>query len=212
MVSGEFSESKVEPTVRRRGRPRGFDADQALDAAMRVFWRKGYEGTSLSDLAAATGLKSPSLYAAFGDKEALFRKVLDRYSRGPASYLKSALEAPTAYEAVERMLLGAIDLVTNPENPSVCLIAQGTLVCAEEADLVRREVIERRRRGEAGLRARLQADVDAGLLPADTDVAELTRFYATVMRGIGISALTGASREELIGVAQMALKSWPTPH
>ena len=176
---------------------------------MRVFWQKGYEGTSLSDLAAATGLKSPSLYAAFGDKASLFRKVLDRYSQGPSAYLQAAMDAPTAYDTLERLLFGAIDLLTAPDNPSVCLIAQGTLFCGEESDPIRREVIARRQRGEAGLRARLESAVAAGQLPPGTDVAGLARYYATVMRGIGISALTGASREELIGVARIALNNLP---
>jgi AcrR family transcriptional regulator len=205
------SKTKIgaEVTRRPRGRPREFDVDQVLDAAMQVFWQKGYEATSLSDLTRATGLKSPSLYAAFGDKEALFRKVLDRYFQGPAAYLQAAMDAPTAYATVERLLFGAIDLLTAPGNPSVCLIAQGTLFCGEEADPIRREVTVRRQRGEARLRARLERGVSAGELPLDTDVAGLTLYYATVMRGLGISALTGASREELIGVARMALNTWP---
>jgi AcrR family transcriptional regulator len=203
------TEIEAEVTNRPRGRPRAFDLDRVLDAAMRVFWRQGYEGTSLSDLTAATGLKSPSLYAAFGDKEALFRKVLDRYSEGPAAYLQAAMDAPTAYATIERLLFGAIDLLTAPENPSICLIAQGTLFCGEQTDPIRREVIARRQRGEAGLRARLERAVAAGELPPDTDVAALARYYATVTRGVGITALTGASREELIGVARMALNNWP---
>lgn len=191
------------------GRPRAFNADQALEAAMRVFWRKGYEGTSLSDLTAAMGISRPSLYAAFGDKEALFRKALDRYAAGPAAYLRAAMSAPTAQAAVEQLLFGAIDLLTAPENPAMCLIAQGTLVSGEEADPIRREVAARRQRGEAGLRARLERAVSEGELPPDADADGLARYFVTVARGLGISALSGANRGELIGVARMALHIWP---
>lgn len=176
---------------------------------MRVFWQKGYEGTSLSDLTAAMGISRPSLYAAFGDKEALFRKALDRYASGPAAYMKAAMSAPTARDSVEQLLFGAIDLLTAPENPAMCLIAQGTLVCGEEADPIRRELILRRQRGEAGLRARLERAVSEGELPPDADTDGLARYFVTVVRGLGISALSGTSREELIGVARMALHNWP---
>lgn len=191
------------------GRPRAFDTDRALEAALRVFWQQGYEGTSLSDLTAAMGISRPSLYAAFGDKEALFRKALDRYASGPAAYMKAAMSAPTAQAAVEQLLFGAIDLLTAPENPAMCLIAQGTLVCGEEADSIRREVNARRQRGEAGLRVRLERAMSEGELPPDADAAGLACYFVTVVRGLGISALSGASREELTGVARMALHIWP---
>ena len=175
---------------------------------MRVFWQKGYEGTTLANLTAAMGVNRPSLYAAFGDKEALFRKVLDRYADGPAAYMKTALNAPTARNAVEQLLFGAVDLLTNPANPSMCLIAQGILACGEAADPLRREVAARRRRGESLLRARLERAVSEGELPAETDATGLARYFVTVLRGLGISAVSGASREELIGIAQMALHVW----
>src|SRR5688500_18771243 len=100
-----------------RGRPRAFDENKALDAALDVFWRKGYEGASLSDLTDTMGINRPSLYAAFGNKEALFRKVLERYAQGPACYVRTAVEAPTARAVFERLLAGAIDLLTRPGNP-----------------------------------------------------------------------------------------------
>src|SRR5947209_16697338 len=103
------------------GRPRSFDLDKALDAALQVFWRKGYEGASLSDLTQAMGINRPSLYAAFGDKEMLFRKALDRYASGPAAYVSEALKEPTARAAIERLLREAADSLTNPHNPPGCL-------------------------------------------------------------------------------------------
>ena len=107
-----------------RGRPRTFNTDDALDRALDVFWRKGYDGASLPDLTEAMGISRPSLYAAFGNKEELFRKVLDRYVEGPAAYVREALERPTAREVVEALLAGEIELLSNPKNPRGCLAVQ----------------------------------------------------------------------------------------
>ncbi len=103
---------KAKKSSKRMGRPRSFETDKALDRALQVFWRKGYEGASLSDLTKAMGINRPSLYAAFGDKEALFRKALDRYTDGPAAYVREALHQPTARAVAERLLRGAADLLT----------------------------------------------------------------------------------------------------
>lgn len=194
---------------RLRGRPRVFDTDAALEAAMRVFWQKGYEGTSLSELTAIMNISRPSLYAAFGDKEALFRQVLERYSAGPASYVQAAMDAPTAYATVEHLLKGAVALLSDPENPAGCLITQGTLFGGLEADPARREVVLHRQKDEALLRARLDRAVSEGELPPNTNTSGVTRYFATVIRGLGISALSGASRDELLEVARMALRVWP---
>src|SRR5580692_9854251 len=109
------------------GRPRAFDAEKALDRAMKVFWRKGYLGTSLFDLTDAMGINRPSLYAAFGDKKSLFRKALDRYSKGPSIYLSEALQEPTARSVVERLLHGVVELLTDPRTPSTCMWVHGAL-------------------------------------------------------------------------------------
>src|SRR5438067_5604399 len=112
------------------GRPRSFDIDKALDRALQVFWHKGYEGTTLSDLTQAMGINRPSLYAAFGNKEALFRKALDRYGEGPAAYVRAALEEPTARAVAERLLLGTVEGLTDPGHPTGCLMVQGALSCS----------------------------------------------------------------------------------
>src|SRR5207253_7069395 len=138
------------------GRPRSFDLDKALDAALQVFWRKGYEGASLSDLTAAMGINRPSLYAAFGNKEALFRRALDRYAAGPAVYVRKALEEPTARAVAERLLGGAVDLVTDPRNPGGCLLVQGALVCGDATESVRRELAARRVAGETAIGERFK--------------------------------------------------------
>src|ERR1700737_346239 len=134
------------------GRPREFDVDQALDRALRVFWRKGYEGTTLPDLTKAMGINRPSLYAAFGSKEGLFRKALDRYAEGPACYVREALNEPTARAAAERLLGGAIDLFTDRRNPRGCLMVQGALACGKAAECVRKELVSRRLADEAAIR------------------------------------------------------------
>ena len=192
------------------GRPREFDPDRALDAALRVFWEKGYDGASLSDLTKAMGITRPSMYAAFGDKEALFRKVLDRYVTGPSAYLNEALNEPTARGAIEHWLFGAIDLLTAPENPPGCLIVQGALVSADESKNIRRELHARRHAGEILMRKRLKRGVEDGELPADTDCAALARYFITVMRGLGVSAVSGIRRKELLAIAQTALQVWPS--
>jgi len=113
------------------GRPRAFDVDDALDRALDVFWRQGYEGTALSDLTAAMGINRPSLYATFGNKEALFRKVLDRYAQGPAAYAARALELPRARDVVEALIYGAIELTTGPDTPLGCINVRTAQACGD---------------------------------------------------------------------------------
>jgi len=191
------------------GRPRSFDIDRALDRALRVFWRKGYEGTSLSDLTKAVGVNRPSLYAAFGDKEALFRKALDRYLDGPAAYVQEALKEPSARAVVERLLRGAADSNTAPRNPGGCLMVQGALACNEAADPIRHELTACRAAGEAAIRRCLEHAKSDDDLPADTDPADLARYVATILYGMAVQAAGGASRAKLQRVVEMALQSLP---
>jgi AcrR family transcriptional regulator len=194
---------------KRIGRPRSFDTDRALDRALVVFWRKGYEGASLSDLTKAVGVNRPSLYAAFGDKEALFRKVLDRYLKGPAAYAQEALRAPTARAVVERLLLGAADLNTARRNPGGCLMVQGALACGESADSIRQELTACRTAGEAAMRRRFERAKSEGDLPPDVNPADLARYIATVIYGMAVQAAGGASRSKLQRVVEMALRTLP---
>jgi AcrR family transcriptional regulator len=192
------------------GRPRGFDADKALDRAVEVFWRKGYEGTAISDLTAAMRINRPSIYAAFGNKEELFRKVLDRYAAGPASAVRGALEAPTARQAVERVLLAAADVPTRGEGPRGCLLVQGALACGDASESVRRELIARRADGETELRKRLQRAKVEGDLPPSADPAALARYVVTVAHGMAVEGASGASHRELVQVVETAMKAWPS--
>jgi AcrR family transcriptional regulator len=191
------------------GRPRAFDIEKALDCALQVFWRKGYEGTSLSDLTKAMGINRPSLYAAFGNKEALFRKALDRYAEGPAAYVYEALDEPTARAVAARLLRGAVDLLTDPRTPPGCLLVQGALACGDAAESIRRELVARRAAGEAALRQRFERALADGDLPADAAPADLTRYLVTVVYGMAVQAAGGASREALQRVVEMALRAWP---
>ncbi len=190
------------------GRPREFDVDQALDQALEVFWRNGYEGASVADLTQAMGISPPSLYAAFGNKEGLFRKALDRYVEKRTTFWQEAVKAPTAREMVERLLAGTVDFLSDECNPSGCLLVRGAMSCSEAADTIARELTARRAEGETILRDRLEQDRAKGTLPPDLDPADYARYVMTVLEGMSVRAAGGASRDELRKVADMALRTW----
>jgi AcrR family transcriptional regulator len=200
---------KSKTTVAKRGRPRAFDPDAALDRAMHVFWAKGYEGASLSDLTRAMRINRPSLYAAFGNKEQLFRKVLDRYASGPLAYFGKALAAAKARDVVEEILLGAANMASDPQFPAGCLLVQGALACGDSAGRVQKETAARRAASEVALRRRLQRAKREGDLPRDADPAELARYLMTVLQGMAIQGADGASPDQLRRVVQVALRAWP---
>ena len=188
------------------GRPRSFDKQKALDAALQVFWRKGYEGASLADLTSAMGIEKPSMYAAFGDKEQLFRQVLDHYEKGPAKMMYAALQEPTARRLIERLLRESADAGSDPHHPRGCLFVQGALACSGEADCIRTELISRRAAGEAALRKRLQRAKREGDLPKKSDPAGLARYIMAVLHGMSVRSSAGATRKELRGIAETALR------
>lgn len=190
-----------------RGRPRAFDSDKALDAALMLFWRHGYEGTSLSMLTEAMGINMPSLYAAFGNKEALFRKALERYLQRPASYLPDACREPTARRVIQSLFRGAIHMVMLPRNPDGCLLVQGALAAGPGAEPIRHELARRRAMGEAILCHRFERAVKERDLPAQLHPATLARYIMTVIWGMSVQASGGANRKQLEEVAAMAMKS-----
>ena len=191
------------------GRPRSFDRDLALDAAMRVFWRYGYEGASLTELTAAMGINRPSLYAAFGDKAALFREAVARYGAGPGRYVRRALGQPTARLVAETLLRGAVANATDPTHPGGCLWVHGALATGPENAPIRAEIAALRARGIAQIRARFDRARAEGNLPTTTDTEALTLFLISVMHGIAVQAAGGFSREQLHRVADLALTRWP---
>ncbi len=193
-----------------RGRPREFDTEKALDEALLLFWRHGYEGTSLSALTQAMGINMPSLYAAFGNKENLFRKVLDRYIQKPASYLPNALKEPTARRVAEKLLRGAIHMTMDPEHPDGCLLVQGALVSGPLADSVRTELNRRRAGAQAAVQKRFERAVAEGDLPPSANPRKLAAYITTLIWGLSVQATGGANRAQLKEVADVALRSWPT--
>lgn len=191
------------------GRPRGFDADAALERAMRVFWEQGYEGATLTDLTAAMGITRTSMYAAFGNKEELFRAAVQRYTEGPADYIARALEQPTARQVAAAFLTGAVGATTRPDGPAGCLVVQGSLAAGEAGRPARDTLIALREDTWSQLHERLARAVDQGDLPPDTDPGLVARYLMTVSNGIAVQAATGVPAEELQRVADGALRHWP---
>lgn len=192
------------------GRPRAFDVNQALDRALEVFWRKGYEGATLCDLTAAMGINPPSLYAAFGNKEGLFRQALDRYWGLRTAFWDDALAAPTARAVAETLLRGTAKFLGDPCHPKGCLAVQGALASGGEEDCIRKELEKRRGTSQAEIRERFKRAKREGDLPADADPAVLARFLATVIEGMAVQAASGATRKELERVAETALLAFPS--
>jgi AcrR family transcriptional regulator len=191
------------------GRPREFDLDTALEAAMLVFWRKGYEGASMSDLTTSLGITKPSLYAAFGNKEQLFRAVLDRYDKQTAHFLSGSIRAATAREVAVGLLRGAAEFHANPANPPGCLMVQGALVGSDSAGSARRETRDRRDRLREAIQERLEGALREDDLPQGADPAALARYLVAVMRGMAVEAAGGADATELNEIVDVALTAWP---
>jgi AcrR family transcriptional regulator len=194
---------------RPTGRPRGFDADEALERALLVFWEQGYEGASLANLTEAMGISTTSMYAAFGNKEELFRKVLERYTEGPSDYLASALEEPTALGVATAIVAGTVRTTTRPAGPRGCLGIQGALATSESGRGVRDLLIAWRDNGYSCVRERFQRAVDDGDLPPETDPALLARYITTLTAGIAVQAASGVGHDELQEMADAALRNWP---
>ena len=191
------------------GRPRAFDSDIALEKALNVFWRKGYDGTSLADLTEAMGINKPSLYSAYGNKEQLFLKAIELYENRPCSFFLPALEKPTAYEVAEYMLFGAANNLADDSHPQGCVIIQGALSCSDSAESIKEALINKRLDGEAKLTARFKCAQEQGDLPASADPSALARYLGTVVQGMTIQATNGSNAEQLREVAHLALLAFP---
>lgn len=180
----------------------------ALDKAMHVFWKNGYEGTSLPDLTAAMGINRPSLYAAFGNKEMLFRKAVDRYVQLAGCWLHAAMAQPTARAAVEHLLMESIPKENAP-NIGGCMLVQGALVCSESADAIKKDLALRRRATEVLLRQRFERAIEEHDLSTGVDAAALAKYFATFQQGLAVQTSSGAARGELLGAVQIAMQAWP---
>jgi AcrR family transcriptional regulator len=202
----------VHPTV-ARGRPREFDLDGALDRALEIFARDGYEGASVNEIATAIGISKPSLYAAFGDKEALFLAALDRYQANQAAHHRAVLDdEPDVFRAMESFLVSIADAHTNPAGSSGCLIVSATSTCDAAAvpEAVKTRLQEALRAGEAAIARRLTRAKADGALPASAKVQVLSAYFNTVIAGMGVQAKGGASRATLRAVATSAMRALPT--
>lgn len=194
------------------GRKREFDVDQALDAALCVFWRKGYEGVSYTDLTQATGVERPALYLAFGNKESLFRRILARYYEDYMNFFPVAMELPTSREVAAHILYRVAELNTRYPDRKGCLGVHGSLAGSDDAEPIRRDLINWRAEGEVALRKRFERAKQEGDLPETANSAGLAAFVMAVTHGMAVQAKAGFSRDMLESVAEQALSTWPVGH
>jgi AcrR family transcriptional regulator len=195
-----------------RGRPRTFDPDTALRQALDVFWERGYEGTSLSDLAQAMGIASASIYACFGSKEDLFRKVMALYGTTSGEPPRRALrEHPTTRAAVHAMLAATADEITRPDTPHGCMLILAAPTGAVENHAVREFLADLRRDMHTTIRDRLARGVtDGDLVASPANLDAMARYYTTVVQGLSVQARDGATRADLETVITCAMAAWDT--
>ena len=197
-------------TRRKTGRPLSFDRDTALEQAMLTFWRYGYETTSIVDLTTAMGVTAPSLYTAFGDKKCLFLEAAHRYA-GDLEAMARAIDcAPTAYDAARSMLTGAATAYTGEMTPKGCLLASATASGSAASAEVQRAVADIRQRIHAQMRARIDRDILAGVLPSWTDASSLAGLVIAVIQGMSVLARDGVPRAALLAMGEYTLRAWPT--
>lgn len=191
------------------GRPRSFDRDEALERAMQVFWQKGFEGASLSDLTAAMGIQPTSLYKGFGNKQSLFEQALALYLAGPVAFIHSALRAPTGYAVAEGILHQTAEFLTRKGERTGCMTIQAALVGSAAAEPVRRKLVALRVKEQESLRRRFARAISEGDLPPTADAADLARFITTIFQGMTVQAIDGANHKELLRLSDFAMRAWP---
>ncbi|MFD9069863.1 TetR/AcrR family transcriptional regulator [Streptomyces lasiicapitis] len=192
-----------------RGRPRAFDRDTALRRAMEVFWKQGYEATSMTDLTSAMGIASPSLYAAFGCKEALFREAVTLYDATEGAHMARALtELPTAKGAVEAVLRYNARAYADEGTPHGCMVVLAATNCSPANAPVQEHLATWRQAGVDQMARRLERAVDEGELPAATDTEAMAVFYTTVIHGMSLRARDGSTRAELDKTVDRAMAAW----
>lgn len=191
-----------------RGRPRSFDRDEALERAMEVFWKRGFEGASLNDLTEAMGINPPSLYAAFGDKEHLFLEAVERYQTKRGDECPYA-DAPTAEEAIEKLLTYAAMEFSRPSNPRGCLMVMAATTSSTSSARLQSALARHRAEARAYLKARIDRGLAEGELPRGTDTGALADFYHAIVAGMSLQARDGASRKRLMAMVKAAMHAWP---
>ena len=197
-------------TKRPRGRPRAFEREVALERAMEVFWRHGYEGTSLAELTKAMGINAPSLYAAFQSKEDLYMEAIDLYlARRRALMERVYREEPTARAAVERMLREAVESLVTSGLPKGCMLTSSGASCSAESEPMQRALGEKRALGRKLMKARMDKGLRDGELPRGTDTGALADFYGMVFQGMAMQAADGATRKALLAAVATAMRAWP---
>jgi AcrR family transcriptional regulator len=201
--------TKPAPTA-ARGRPKAFDYEEALDGAMRVFWTKGYDGASLSDLTDAMGINRPSLYATFGNKEGLFQLTLERYAQQNATVFAECLSHVSARAGIDRLLREAAEAFAKPTNPGGCFSNQALMSCATATDKMQRHMKKMAAGFDATLIRRFERAVADGELPPGTSTTDLARYFSVVFQGLGLQARRGSTQGELHRAIDMAMRGWPT--
>jgi TetR/AcrR family transcriptional regulator, copper-responsive repressor len=203
-------EKAILPAPKPRGRPRAFDRAQALQSALELFWKRGYEATSISDLKEALGIESPSLYSAFGSKEGLFRECVELYAAEYLAAIGAALfQSKTAKAGMERLLAQFAAHYAGGGHPKGCLVVSAATNCSASAALIEADLKRRRSAGVEMLQQRIKRGLEAGEFSGRVDAGELARFYSTVLLGMAMRARDGATQKELEATAKMALLAWP---
>jgi AcrR family transcriptional regulator len=194
-----------------KGRPRGFCTDRALAAALRIFWSKGYEGASLTELTEAMGITRPSLYAAFGNKESLFHKALDLYESEKLGYARTAMEQPTARAVAEHFMRGALEMQLSQNDPKGCLGVMSLAAGGAEPESIKGDVMARRASLQLLLCERFERAKAEGDLPAHIDVPGLASYLFALLQGMAVQAGSGSTRQELQRIIDTGLALWPSP-
>jgi AcrR family transcriptional regulator len=188
------------------GRPAAFDKDAALDVAMRLFWERGYEGTSMADLSKAMGIHPSSIYAAFGDKQALFALAAQRYIDEPAQYMVRALAQPTFKSFILAAFDNTVEFLGSKEHPSSCFTLTGAISCGPETKPAKVLMREMRLQNESAIKARLLKARKAGEFPKEENVDDYTRYLSSLLSGLAVQAANGSTRAELKRTAEIGLR------
>lgn len=196
-------------TKKTRGRPSEFNHEQALEKALMVFWSRGYEGASMTELTEAMGINRPSLYAAFGNKEELFSKALSRYMSGPVAYVAEAMQEPTAKQVAKKFLTRSAEFLTNESTPRGCMIAIGGLFSGEGCERVKQELILYRQAYEKALRERFELAKSQNDLKPDVNAETLAKYVATIHQGMSVQAASDATKDQLLSIVELSLSHWP---